>query len=1453
MRNGKALHIILAVLAVLYLTGHILLNNKKIQQDAAVHVVKIAQSALDTDVTAGRVQFVYPFGITIDDLTVYDLNNDTLAYAASVSLRFKPLQLLWKKISITSVRVQSPGVFLRKDSLDAQPNYAFLTKLKGNGDSSSMTFRANSVLVRNGTVKYDVMDQEETQDLFNMNHIGITGLTANLSLKSISSDSIAFIVRKLSLSEQSGFRLSRAKGALTVGEGFTHLTGFYLATPGSHFEISELLAQAGLTKRGDGKGIPDFETVFTASVTGSDFKAFFPQTSGMTEPVILRLSCSARNNVLSINALHANDRKGTFALNGYGILLTGTDDLLTKGVRNARLYGDFSQNLPQWIDSQFSGFGFTVPSQCHGIGNGNFNISMGNEAGKVDTKASINSDAGIIDAQITGAEGIYQCSLTGSDILLDSITGNRDLGRCNLTARATLTKADEGYSCDYGVNIGSLMYKRYDYRDIAVNGSAGPGRITSKLVFSDRNGSIVLDAGAHTAGIPAYELDMTAQGLNLSSYNLAANDSITISAKLHANLEGPDIDRIQGKISVDDLDYSDTRGDWHMDKLTATIWDMNEQNKLISVFGDFLSISIVGDYNISSIPYSFSRYAGDVLPTIGKMVAENLNAHNTRPNRFVIDATIDNLDFMEHVFHYPVEIQNPANLRFSFNDVDSIYYTQISVPSLNVSGESLSQLLVEINSFGGTCRSQISGLYGSEEVSSTDISASFLAFEDIVRGYYTWTNNNGDVSGRAKSLSQFFRYDRKQGLKSMTLIDTTDIIVKGIPWHLSTTDIRTDMKKVTISGFKIRSDDQYMYLDGTVSADSTDVLNLSVHNIDLDNTLSRLHMNNMQLTGTASGDISMAGIRGKPSFQGKIMVYGFSFLGSYFGDLSADCLWDSKLGRVKITGNMIDYGVSNTMISGFYSPRDNTIDFNIGANHTDLFFLNRWTSGVFTELTARAVGNLRLFGKLPDLDLEGEAIVENARFDLESVSTSFFIQSDTLWFRPGKMLFTNVDMYDGEGHRGVLNCILDHNKFSDWRVNMTADVDDMLVYRQLGAEKSIYTATVYADGRMNLKFDKHHGLDVSVNARTSPGTRLAFTFNSSTVADYNFLTIVDRNAISLNQTSLKDLQEIDREKRKSSSNFSLDLNIECTEDALLDLSMSSLTGFMRGDGNVSVNYNPKDGAVLNGIYNLSYGQCSLSFEDLLRKDFNLMDGSYVRFNGAPMETELHLTAYHNVNSVSIYDLDPSASSNNKVHVRCLMDITGNASDPQLTFGIDMPNGTSEEKAILASATTTEEQRNIQFMYLLAIGRFYTYDAAAMNSGLTPSAMESIVNSTVSGQVNNILSQVLDNDKFTISSNLSASSYLSNDATNLNNKELEGILEAHLLNNRLLINGNFGYRENTINNTSNFIGDFEFKYLLLPDKKGKGVSIIGYNKANDKYFSKTSLTTQGVGLVFEKDF
>ena len=80
-------------------------------------------------------------------------------------------------------------------------------------------------------------------------------------------------------------------------------------------------------------------------------------------------------------------------------------------------------------------------------------------------------------------------------------------------------------------------------------------------------------------------------------------------------------------------------------------------------------------------------------------------------------------------------------------------------------------------------------------------------------------------------------------------------------------------------------------------------------------------------------------------------------------------------------------------------------------------------------------------------------------------------------------------------------------------------------------------------------------------------------------------------------------------------------------------------------------------------------------------------------------------------------------------------------------------------------------------------------------------------------------------------------------------EAEAILSGRMLNNRLIINGNFGYRENTMRNT-NFVGDFEAIWLL---SKNGDFRLRGYNQTNDRYFTKSTLTTQGIGIMYNKDF
>lgn len=1442
VKAGKILHIVLVVLIALFLSGHFMLNDKKMQQRTARHIERIAQSALGTDVSAGRVQFVYPFGVTIEDLTVYDLKGDTLAGAGALTLRFKPLELLRNRFCITSIRVKSPDIRLKLDSIGATPNYAFITDLFGGQSSESMSLRANSILVRSGSVRYDILSEATTDSLFNRSHIAVSGLTANLSLKAMETDSLAFIIRKLAFAEQSGFRLTRARGAVAIGADHTWLSNLHISSVSSDFIAENISTDIGFDS--PISGIPAISGTVRASVTGKDFQAFDPRLASFSDRIILTASGAADGNSLNVGSFSLQSENGEMAMACSGNVFRNNGHL--NGSANA--YGNLSADFPIWAEERLQGFGLNLPAVLRTFGQTSFNVTADSKGDALESDISIVSDAGTVLCAITGQNNTYTGRMSGTGISLNRVTGNSDLGKCSFNLQANVMNPANGMAGTFAGNVSSLGYRHYIYRNIGISGSIRPDFIISDLNFSDPNGAVALNAALSGGKTRSVSVRLEADSLNLAAYNLTERDSMSLSARFTADLSGHDMDDLTGRMSLDSLFYGDASGNWQMDNLTVSLTE-SDSLKNISAISDFFSMDLSGNYRLSTLPGSMAKACADILPTIGKMLESRMEAarKSVPSNSFRLEGRLDNTDFITQVLHKPVVLDRPATMLFEIDDTRESCIGNVSLPQFCIAGEQFYDGLLTVRSEDGACNAEIKGLYGEYGTDQTSIRASALAFSDIVRTQYYWNSRSGDIKGYAKTLGQFLKYDRKAGLKSMCILDSTNIIVNGTPWKVDMADVISDSGKISVSGLKIGNGVQHFYADGIISADSSDIMNISMNGIDLDRTLTMLHANGSRFKGTASGEVNLAGVRGDMAFYGHMSVDDFDFMDSYHGHLDVDCKWNSRQERVDIVGHMVDRDIEDTRLTGYYVPKDGFLDMGIDAGHTDLHFLNQWTGSTFKEIGGRALGHLRLFGPVKSLDLEGQAILEDGYFNQEAISTTFIVKRDTLWFEPGRMLFRDVEFYDEKNHDGLLTCILTHDSFSNWKVDMTADVADMQVFNLPKTEMNSFYAEVFAEGSMALKFDNDKGLAISVDAMTAPGTKLGYCPTSGSVADYNFITIVDRDTIGANGGTDRSVIPV---RQKMGGNLSLDFNIRCSEDALIDMSISSLSGLFRGNGNVIMTYTPQNGIVLSGIYNMSFGQCSLSFEDIIRKNFTLREGSFVRFNGPPNETELNLLTYHNVNSVSVYDLDPSVSSNNNVRVRCLMDITGNVQDPQLKFDIDMPNGTSEEKDILASATSTEEQLDNQFLYLLTLGRFYTMDYASTTGGLTPSAMESLVNSTVSGQINNLLNQVLDSEKITLSSNISASSYLSNDATNLNNKELEGILEARLLNNRLLVNGNFGYRENTINNTSNFIGDIEVKYKLFPRQ---GISLKGYNKANDKYFSKTTLTTQGVGIVFEKDF
>ena len=270
-----------------------------------------------------------------------------------------------------------------------------------------------------------------------------------------------------------------------------------------------------------------------------------------------------------------------------------------------------------------------------------------------------------------------------------------------------------------------------------------------------------------------------------------------------------------------------------------------------------------------------------------------------------------------------------------------------------------------------------------------------------------------------------------------------------------------------------------------------------------------------------------------------------------------------------------------------------------------------------------------------------------------------------------------------------------------------------------------------------------------------------------------------------------------------------------------------------------------------GTYTVDHGTYGITIQNILKKNFTFNKGGTIVFGGNPFDAQLNLQASHTVNGVSLSELNVGNSfSNNTIRVNCLMNIGGVARSPLVTFDIDMPTVSTDEKQIVRSIINNEEEMNQQVVYLLGIGKFYPQtnnNASSQDNGQysqTSLAMQSLLSGTISGQINSILGTVIKSDKWNFGANISTGD------EGWNNAEYEGLLSGRLLNNRLLINGQFGYRDNAATASTSFIGDFDIRYLLTPNGN---LALKVYNQTNDRYFTKSSLNTQGIGIIMKKDF
>ena len=1407
----------------LYLLIAVMVHIPYVQQSLASGVASVISSKLNTRVEIGRVDLGFLNRLVIDNTTIYDQGGKPMVRAARLAVRIDLLQLVEGRIRISSAQVFSTHFTLYRANAASAPNFQFALDALASKDSTKaktpLDLSVNSFIMRHCSVKYDQLDRPHTPGRFNPAHLHITNIGTYIRLNALTDDSLNVALNTLSATEQSGVKVDAMSLSLVAGGSECRLRDLSLRLPHSHIAIADITAR--YRRLADGKvdmgSLRYSALVKSASITPSDLSPVVPQLADYRNPLQLRLSASGTAKRVNVNRLQITSPSGELSASADG------------WYEASKPHASWSVN----IHDLHSSLKILQPLSYVGL-RGSASCTT---SGVITTAAVVNTDAGSADVNMTlSANRHFSGTLAASDIALGTLLNDSRLGdvSASLSLSGSLPKGKRPTVTAEG-EVSKFAYNGYTYSNININGSYADNTVKGSLIIDDPNISLVAQGEYADLG-KGKQLVVEAQLDHFRPSVTRLTDKwgdAVFSSSITADLQASGVNDSKGVVTIGHFRMQSSSDTCTINNLQVRGGFDSHEHYLV-MESDFGYAMLTGHFNYSSLVSSVTSQIGRHIPVIAPK-----NKDYEGDNNFTLIAHLNSTKWMRPLLGVPLDIRRPLLLRTNVSDASKSMVVECEAPLFIYDGATFSHANVNLHSHADSliCSAEVKKHQDNGDI--LDLSTRCNAADNLVDMSLGWLNE-GKSRGCLNATSSFGK--NSQGVTyAHVVVKPSDLTIGDKTWLVKSSDIHYTPKHIDIREFTIAHDRQHIIVNGTASASKSDSLHIDLNGIDVRYVLDLVNFHPVDFDGSASGKALIVAPFGDMSAHADLTVRDFLFERGRMGVLSANVNWNKQESQIDIDAIANDGDDARTIIKGYVSPKRDYIDLGIQADSTHIDFMHSFTESFISEIDGRAVGKVRLAGPLSTINLTGQLVVNGSAM-ISPLNCRYTLDNDTVTLVPDEIELKNAVIRDAYGNAGYVNGFIHHKHLTRLSYDLEVAADNLLAYDIRSFGDDTFYGTVFADGTVGI-----HGrsgylrMDIDVTPRHGS----TFVYNASTndqISNQEFIKWNDVTSLIPNSSSLIP---------NSSSDMFINFNINCTPEATIRLLMDSRTNdyiTMQGNGMLRATYYNKGAFNLFGTYTLAHGTYGITIQNIIKKNFTFREGGTFVFGGNPYDATLNLQAIHTVNGVSLADLNVGNSfTNNTIKVNCLMNIGGIARNPQVSFDLDMPTVSSDEKQMIRSVLNSEDELNQQVVYLLGIGRFYptgTNNSASREQSETSLAMQSLLSGTISSQISSVLNTVIKNDNWNFGANISTGD------EGWNNAEYEGTVNGRLLNNRLLINGQFGYRDNVNTANTNFIGDFDIRYLLMPNGN---LALKVYNQTNDRYFTKSSLNTQGVGIIMKKDF
>lgn len=1439
----------------LFLVFCFLIRATPFQTWLAQEVASYMSGELNTTITIDKVEIRFFTSADLKGFYMEDQRSDTLLYTSRMRVELKNISLKKQTFNLKRAVLEDPRIKLKTYKGEEALNIQFLSDYFSSDDPdttvSKKIIHLDKLIIRSG--RLTLVDENDTAFTPGMNFSNLDLYALNLEAGNfgIQGDTTIFGIEELAFREKSGFDLKRISSSqVRIAPDGVRFKHFYLLTKNS--ELSTEFLEFNTRSFAD---FNDFENAVKMKVSFldpsmlnlADIAYFVPDLLGIDHPLEINGLIRGRVSNLKTKDLYVKVTDGTYfraSLDMNGLpdihntfISVSIDQLKTSKAELEKI------RVPPYNEEHF----LDLPNNLSELGDISFNGNFMGFVNEFVAYGDLETQIGRIKSDIQFRLDTSSSNLTYKGKLL---AYGFDIGKFyqvpNLGKVSADLRIDTAFGLDFDElhaevsgDITSAELNGYAYSNMRMKGEFEKDFFFGELEVHDPNIDMRFEGDLDFSGrLPRYNFDLQVDGANLYPLNILKRDfTASICANVHVDAVGSNLDNFSGEVDVREFNYYESGIDHYFGDILVKTYEADSVKNL-ALNSDFLYAEIYGKYNFENLPAHLQFMASSVMPALLPLDQDVLADSE---EAFDMTIRLDDPDRLTGLFIPELQLSKGTELYGEYNSLTDDMLLRLNAYRIQYNGLEVDQLSFDAEKHADfvLLNSSANNLLLNEGVSLQHLNLSLLPYQDNIDAAIKWNNNSrnwGDIN-----LSALLEGPEKLNMTvkgSSFSIDSLEWIVNERAY------VDIDSSSFTISSLTLENEKRSICLEGVVSENPSDEVVLTLSQIDL-SLLKAFLPDDMEVKGMLQGEASVGNVYNQVYFSSDLKVDGLGLNKYELGNLVLNNQWEHETNRIRLGGILSHKELDRIGIKGSYYPlqEGNELDIQCGLSQLDLSFLNTFLpEGDFEGMQGSASGAMSITGALSSPQMEGELDFKDGRLKVNYLNTLYAF-SGQVGIQPDMFTMDYIPLSyvapfnNGKPQKAYLSGSLVHDNFTNMSYDVFMDFQNLLLMNTSYDQNPYFYGKAFGSGYLTF-FGFDDNIEITVSAKTGSGTKVYLPlYGSEDVVLQDFVSFVNDTVV------VEDEHTVDLE------GITMNLELDVTPEAEVEIQFDPAIGdLMTGaaDGHLTMKIDPLGYFSMFGDLEIMRGEYLFTLYNIVNKKFVMKPGGTIRWEtGDPYDARVDLTAIYSLKT-SLHNLMVEEANNytDIVPVNCYMNLRNELFNPEISFDIEAPKSDGNVEGAINRIRQDETELNRQIFSLMVINKFSAPSYAAGGGGVQ---MGGAVAATTIEMLNNQLSNWLSNisDEFDLGFN-----YQPGDA--ISNEEVALAFETQLLNDRLLLSGNFGVSYGSVNteNPNQLIGDFNAEY-----KVDDNTRLRVFNESNDFDITRAGQApyTQGVGVYYRKEF